>query len=353
MKKRKDGRYTQRVTLPDGTFKDIYGKSKPEVNAKVKALLKEAETGVIIDDHTTVGEWAEQWRDAYKSSLRAHTKMGYTNAWNNHIRPFLDEKPLKSVRPVDIQNVMNAIAGYSEDLQRKVLNTMRQMFATAAMNRLVAVNPCEGIKIAKHATDNRIKVLSPEQQETLMSSISDPRARLFCALCLYAGLRREEALGLQWGDIKDDKITVNRAVTFLKNQQDPDHSLKSDAAHRTIPIPPPLADILEHTPKSSLQLITNARGGDMTLIAYRHLWEHVTSSVNFAVHAHMLRHSYATALYRAGVDLKTAQYLLGHSDIKMTADIYTHVANEQINAAAEKIQSIFSPQSKLSQSAKK
>ncbi len=61
----------------------------------------------------------------------------------------------------------------------------------------------------------------------------------------------------------------------------------------------------------------------------------------------MLRHS--TALYWAGVDLKTAQYLLGRADIKMTADIYTHVANEQIDDTADKIQSIFSPRSKASQ----
>lgn len=350
MKKRDDGRYRKKVKLPDGRTKYLYGTSPAEVNAKARALLKEADTGVDVDDDTKVGEWTRIWFDTYKSTLRAHTVMGYQNAYNNHICEKLAALSLKSVRPVHVQSVMNDVAGYSEDLQRKILNTMKQMFTTAAMNRLIAANPCDGIKITKHAKDNRIKVLSPDQQDELMVSVTDTRAHLFCALCLYGGLRREEALGLQWGDIKDSRITVNRAITFLKNQQDPDHSLKSDAAHRSIPIPPPLADILEHTPKGdSLQLITNAKGGDMTLIAYRHMWEHVTSSVDFGVHAHMLRHSYATALYRAGVDLKTAQYLLGHSDIKMTADIYTHVANEQIDEAAVKIGSIFSEGSKRGQ----
>lgn len=349
MKKRKDGRYTHRVTLPDGTSKDVYGKSIPEVNAMVKALLKEAETGVKLDDHTTVGEWAEQWRDTYKATLRAHTKMGYTNAWNNHIRPYLDTKPLKAVLPVDVKTVMNAISDKSEDLQRKVLNTMRQMFDTAIQNRLMAMNPCSGIKITPHAKSKRIKVLSPDQQDELILKVTDSRARLFCKLGIYAGLRREEILGLQWSDIKDGKITVNRAVTFLKNQQDENHELKSDAAHRSIPIPTPLSVILDQYPHNGIYLITNSKGGEMTLMAYRNLWAHVTKTVDFDVHAHMLRHSYATSLYRAGVDLKTAQYLLGHADIKMTAEIYTHIANEQIDEAAIKIQSIFSPQSKLSQ----
>ena len=353
MKKRKDGRYVTRIILPDGTKKDIYGTSTPEVNAKAKAIQREAETGVKLDDHTTVGEWAEQWRDIYKSNLREHTKMNYKNAWNNHIRPHLDTKPLKSVLPVDVRAVMNSVSNKSEDLQRKVLNTMRQMFDTAIQNRLMTVNPCTGIKITPHTSDNRIKVLSPVQQEELMQNVTDQRARLFCALGIYAGLRREEILGLQWGDIKDGKITVNRAVTFLKNQQDDNHELKSKAAHRSIPIPSPLQDILDDTPHNSLFLITNAHGGEMTLTAYRRLWEHVTKSVDFNLHAHMLRHSYATSLYRAGIDLKKAQYLLGHSDIKMTAEIYTHIADEQIDDAAEKIQSIFSCQSEVSQTDKK
>lgn len=80
--------------------------------------------------------------------------------------------------------------------------------------------------------------------------------------------------------------------------------------------------------------------GNIQLISYRNLWKYVTSSMGFAVHAH-IRYFYATTLYRAGVDLKPAQYLLGHSDIKMTANIHTHVANEKIEDAAVKINSIF------------
>ncbi|MCI1966898.1 MAG: tyrosine-type recombinase/integrase [Oscillospiraceae bacterium] len=55
----------------------------------------------------------------------------------------------------------------------------------------------------------------------------------------------------------------------------------------------------------------------------------------------MLRHTYATSLYRAGVDLKTAQYLLGHSDIRMTAEIYTHIAENDVANSADKISDYF------------
>lgn len=353
MKKRADGRYRKSVTLPDGTIKYVYATSVPALNEKVRTLLKEADAGVLVGDNTLVGEWAATWLKTYKTNLRANTIKNYLNAYNNHIAPEIESIPLKAVRPVHIQNVMNQVAGYSEDLQRKVLNTMNQIFETAILNRLISLNPCKGIKITPHNTPKKIKALTVEQQDLLLSSVTDSRAKLFAALGLYCGLRREESLGLMWSDIQDGKLTVNRAVTFLKNQQDPNHDLKSKAAHRTIPIPPPLSELLNNAPKEGLFVIVPPSGGEMTLMSYRRMWAHVTKAVDFDVHSHMLRHTYATSLYRAGIDLKTAQYLLGHSSIKMTAEIYTHIQKDKLDDAEVKLNQIFSKGSKKGQSSKK
>lgn len=341
MKKRKDGRYYRHITLPDGKTKYVYGGSPAEVNQKIREQFKAAETGLLIEDNTLTGEWAAKWLKTYKTSLRGNTIKNYLNAYNNHIAPELESIPLKAVRPVHIQKVMNDVSEYSEDLQRKVLNTMKQIFETAIQNRLIPVNPCNGIKITPHVVDERIKVLTPAQQKKLLDAVTEPMARVFAALGLYCGLRREESLGLMWSDIKGNKLTVNRAVTFLKNQQDPNHELKSKAAHRTIPVPKPLAEILSQTPHNGLYVIVPPHGGEMTLMSYRRMWAHVTKAVDFDVHSHMLRHTYATSLYRAGVDLKTAQYLLGHSDIKMTAEIYTHIQQDKLASAAVKINHVF------------
>lgn len=354
MKKRSDGRYYRHITLPDGSAKYVYGNSPGDVNQKIREIYKAAETGLLLEDNTLTGEWALKWMKTYKSNLRGNTIKNYLNAYNNHIQPELASIPLKAVRPVHVQNVMNGVSEMSEDLQRKVLNTMNQIFETAIQNRLIAMNPCNGIKITPHSANERIKVLTPAQQKKILEAVTDPMAKAFVALGLYCGLRREESLGLMWTDIKGSKLTVNRAVTFLKNQQDPNHELKSKAAHRTVPIPAPLAEVLKATPHNGLYIITPPRGGEMTLMSYRRMWEHVTKAVNFAVHSHMLRHTYATSLYRAGIDLKTAQYLLGHSDIKMTAEIYTHIQQDKLTSAAAKINQIFGSSSqKSSQKSKK
>ena len=91
------------------------------------------------------------------------------NSYNNHILPYIGGIPLKDVRPVHIQSVMNEAAHYSEDLQRKILNTMRQIFETAMLNNLVAKNPVNGIKITPHAKDDKIKFLTKDQQEELFN----------------------------------------------------------------------------------------------------------------------------------------------------------------------------------------
>ncbi len=349
MKKRKDGRYAKKISFPDGTQKFVYGKSPSEVTQKERQILKEFEQGIKLGDHTTVGEWTHEWFQTYKSNLRAHTKLSYMNSYNNHIFPYIGSMELKLVRPVHIQQVMGEVSGKSEDLQRKVLNTMKQIFQTAQQNNLVGSNPTEGVKITPHATDDRIKVLTIEQQQLLMERVTEPRARAFCALCLYAGLRREEALGVMWSDIDKNELHIKRAVTFVKNQQDPDHSLKSKAANRTIPIVDHLQEILNHTPRRNLFIITNASGGNTTLTSFRRMWRYVTDVIPFSVHPHMLRHTYATLLHDAGVDLKVAQYLLGHSDIKVTANIYTHIQGHATKAAALKLNDFLSGSQKGSQ----
>ena len=77
MKKRKDGRYQKKVTLPDGRQKMVYGKSQGEIKQKAQDLLQEYQSGLVIGDDTTVGEWTVQWFATYKGNLRKVTRENY------------------------------------------------------------------------------------------------------------------------------------------------------------------------------------------------------------------------------------------------------------------------------------
>ena len=125
--------------------------------------------------------------------------------------------------------------------------------------------------------------------------------------------------------------------------------LKTKAAHRVIPIPDKLRAILLDTPHLSRYIVPASNGGDMTRSAFTRMWNsHVVSLVPFPLHPHMLRHTYATTLYRARVDLRTAQKLMGHSSIQVTADIYTHLEQEDSLHVADKLNEYLSGKSENS-----
>lgn len=353
LKKRADGRYQRKVTLSNGKKKIVYGRTLAELAAAEAALKSDDSAGLVVGDHTLVGEWAKIWLSSYKQSLRANTVKMYRDAYNLHIMETLGAMELREVRPVHVRACMALVADKSESLQSKVLLTINQLFETARQNSLILRNPAEGIKITPHAKPEKKKWLTQAETAQLMESVTEPRARAFCALCLYCGLRKEEALGLQWSDIEGGSLTVSRTVTFLSNQPDTVQELKTKAAHRTVPIPAPLREILLDTPHLGQYIITAADGSDMTRSAFSRMWSKVTAAVPFHVSPHMLRHTYATTLYHAGVDLRTAQRLLGHSSIQMTADIYTHLQDADALAAGGQIDRYLTenpaPESKSSQ----
>ncbi len=354
MKKRKDGRYQKKVTLSDGRQKLVYGRTIAEVTQAADELRMQDRDGLVVGDNTTVGEWAKVWITRYKGDLRPATINMYRNAYNNHILEYLGGIPLRDVRSVHVRDVMSHVANQSESLQHKVLLTMRQLFSTARQNGLLVRDPTEGIKTTPHARPKRKEHLSLEEQDILLEHAQDPRTKAFCALCLYCGLRREEALGLQWGDIHDGKLTINRALTFSGgNQPNISQELKTKAAHRTIPIPAKLETILNATPRLGLYVVPRTDGSPMTLTGVHRMWGKVVDGLSISGHPHMLRHSYATSLYHAGIDLKTAQYLLGHSSIQMTANIYTHLDKEDAASSVDLLNDYLSRDEKKQKSSQK
>ena len=185
LKRRADGRYQRKVTLSDGRQKIVYGRTEAELKAAVSSLLSEDDAGLQIGDHTLVGEWAKIWLNSYKLSLRAATVRMYRGSYNKHIMPVLGCMELRDVRPVHIRKVMSSISDMSESTQSKVLLTMRQLFETARQNALLLRNPCDGIKITRHAQkvpDTRtVRYAHAHGHRTA-------RPRLLCAvpLCRFA-----------------------------------------------------------------------------------------------------------------------------------------------------------------------
>lgn len=364
--------YRKRFQGPDGRWHDAWGKTKPACRAKVEELKKQLADDYRPPSELTVAEYAATWFALHTTKMKAGTKERYRTNINRHIAPAIGAMRLRDVRYDDIKAMMVQCGSLSRATQSKILTATRKIFETAVKNELIQKNPCYDIK-AEGPPSAKREALTKAQQAQLLDAVRGTGAETFVKLCLYAGLRREEALGLFWDAVHLDApapyLSVKRVVNYDKSGRATvlDYG-KSDAAMRDIPLPPPLLDRLREVRQESGPVIRNTTGGVMSKQSFRRLWgiveartEHeavvredgqkirrmlrvgekiplhnVTIMLDFHVTPHMLRHTYVSELILAGVNVKTAQYLAGHASAQLTLNIYTHLMENrpQDNLAA-------------------
>lgn len=372
------GLYRKRIKDTDGKYVAIYGKTPDELTEKIAEAQRMIEQGEADRANPFVKDYAAKWLELVTADMRSKNKELYESSINLHVLPILGSKRLSEVQPDDARLVMIALADKSASLQGKVLNTMRKMFENAVDNNLISRNPCAKLKSGGYKSKEKT-ALTAEQTQTLLEAVRGTRAEPFIMLGLYTGMRREEILGLCWDCVnlngKAPYVEVKRALRWENCRPVVSEVLKSNAAQRTIPIPPQLSDYL----KEMQQLAGYVIGGEpLSQTQFKNLWRIVENrrvgektyvvpyspshakatfirekgaksrggdfyyTIDFSVSPHILRHTYITNLILSGADLKTVQYLAGHANIKVTLDIYTHLTDRspekllaQVNKAFE------------------
>ncbi len=344
-----------------GTYKgqkySLTAKEPEDVMKKIEEFKATVDRGSVIEDDITVGAYASRWLPLRVAGLKPKSAEVYVNVLTLHILPEIGTLRMRDVKPLHIDKLLSKISGFSSSINDKVLFSLKQLFNSALENDIITKNPCVGRKPGGVPTKKKVP-LTKEQQETLTAAVRETRAELFTLLCLYAGLRREEALGLLWGNVHLDVtpyIDVRHTTTF-ESSGHATHSenLKTKAAYRSIPIPPQLSEALLRWRgrTTSLFVVPAERTGrEMSATAFRRMWEIVTGCkkgklvpgvVDFHVEPHQLRHTYITELCASGIDIKKIQYLAGHSKVQMTLDIYTHVTQNKPEQLASDIIKAFS-----------
>lgn len=351
-KKRADGRYRADVTIGfdaegNRTRKTLYGITIKELEAKIADIKSLQNKGLVISDSKiTLKQWAEKWLDSYKQGVAYNTREMYRHVIEKHIATAdIAVFPLVKIKTVDLQKLVNT--KQEEGLTRTIdilVLTLRQIFDQAVENDLLYKNPAKALKKPQTKTPPKRALYDIEKKAIEKANLSASK-RAFVYLGMYAGMRRGEILALTQGDIdlKEKTVTVSKTIVFKKNTGEIQHFPKSEAGFRTIPMPTILYNFIAEHLKSlgSIYLFTGEEGGLFSKTAAHRLWRSIMSKLNKAVAVkgsdivpitgltpHILRHEYATSLYYAGVDIKTAQKLLGHSDIKMTLAIYTHLEQD-------------------------
>ena len=368
--------YRTQFTGADGLIHDVAAKSKKELDEKVRKIKNEIEQGYtpLRASSVTVKKWVNKCLNEYKTDVTAQTLTGYKSKADSWIIPVIGHLKVKDVKPLDCQAVMNGMQGKAADTIRKVKQIMYFCFDKAVENRLIKENPAErltvprGHKMSHRAITERERAIILETVETrLNSDYKVPNGRyingnnneryryVYFLFMLFCGCRPSEAAGIQTRDIEE----VN-GVHILHIR-----GTKTENADRRVPIPDYLYERIPETASPFDYLFTNIRGGKMSASNRQALWRTFRRDLNITagcriyrnalvppypiaadLEPYCLRHTYCTDLQSAGIDIRQAMYLMGHADIKLTANIYTHQSDSTIQEIAEKMKNLGKNQGK-------
>lgn len=354
---------TKAIRCPDGTRKYIRGKTQEELDRKVREAQAQLGMGININDNTTVAELAQIWVDVYKRpNVKPQTLTNTLVHLNKHILPYIGGMKVRDVKPADCARVMAKNGDLCRGVQSAVLTTLRSLFNCAIENNIIAKSPVTpSIKCSGQRAEAKVPLTSAQTTALCQRAMRSRNKKLytFIMLCCYAGLRRGEAVGLNLKNVDLDAgvIRVREQYTIVGGKGSVTTELKTKSAMRDVPIPPILLAHLTQLkgdrtegyifdvdkPGTSESLAASVRklcgigeDGNPNPNAGK-------DPLDFYVHPHLLRHTYATRCFEAGMDVKEVQYLLGHSSPNMTMNIYVHyMAQARQEDTARKLEKVFS-----------
>lgn len=252
---------------------------------------------------------------------------------------------LKDVQPITCQRAINLQANKSQYVINQTYQMMNFIFNKAVENKLIYTNPAKSINKPKGYTNQR-RAFTQYESNVFLQVLPDHQYAIYFALIYYAGCRPGEASRTEGRDIiyKDNLLCLHIRGT------------KSAAADRYVPISDDLKNILPTKIEPFKLLCPSQRGRELTIQNKKNAWASLTRLMNIEMGCrtyrnklippcpldtdlttYCLRHTFCTNLAKQGVDIRTAQYMMGHSSISMTANIYTHTDVDSLKIAAEKI----------------
>jgi integrase len=352
--------------------KQFYGKTQKEVKEKLEEYKKQLSLGALpSDDKLTLEQWYYTWLFDYRiKDLKPKSFEKYEGIYRNYIKDTqLGRLKLKDLRATHLQKYYNDLMDNNKKPTStiKSLNTrLKPCLAEAEKQGYIQKNYCKLVTLPKDNTTREIKVLTPEQQKLFINDLVGHELEMLFLTALSTGLRLGEILGLKWSDIdfNTGTLTVNRTlqrVTEIDRNGNRESKVieqlpKTKNSIRTIPIPKnilvKLKDYKVQQSKNKLQIGELYVNNDYVFcdkLGYplddkrpnRNLKSILTKLNIEPLKFHGLRHTYATRLFEASVPPKTVQVLMGHYDISITMDIYTHVMESSKLEAVDKLNDIF------------
>lgn len=350
------GKYVVRTFMFEGERKYARGKTEEEAILNRELMKRDLEAGRRgISQNMSVSAWAKEWLEVYKKpNVNTKHYKDITAVVNNFIDPAIGTMQIKNVRPVHLQKILSKTADYSDSYVSKIYDIVKQIFREAYLNNLTLKDPAEGLKKPSGKGKQQRRAITQLERNLTLKVAETYRGGTFVLLMLYCGLRPGEVAALTWAnvDLSNNVIHVRQAL-----KSDGTVSLpKTSAGYRDVPLPKILAERLRNETRTSMLVCPNSEGGRYTSSSMQRMFRVYKNEMNkaagcktfrgqvlppFAVGddltLYCYRHTYGTDLQAAGVPINVAKELMGHENISVTAQIYTHKSDVAFQNAASLI----------------
>ena len=370
IRQRPDGTWEARLTVgtDPGTGKpvrkSVYGKTQAEVRKKMTATQRAIDNGTYqAPDKTTVSQWLDTWMETFCAvKVKPLTYSTYHVAIKNHIKPSLGALRLQAVRGVHVQKLYNRMTadGLSAKTVKNVAAILHKAFSVAVKQGLMQANPCDAAELPK-AMHKEITPLTDSEIPLFLEAIKGHPFEGAYALCLFAGLREGECLGLSWDqvDFEARRITISQQLQKEKKKGARYYIAPSTKSGKPRQIEPPeiafeylrterrrqtekrlAAGELWSNPDNLV--FTDELGHHFAIPTFYERFKRIAASIGRPdARPHDLRHTAATVAIAAGADVKSVQDLLGHATASFTLNVYAHTSEQMKKDTAARMQSYY------------
>lgn len=372
--RKSDGIYLFRYTDISNKRQTIYARDLPQLRVKEKQIQKDLDDNIHTDSYLknmTLNEMFEQYMDT--KVLADSTKMNYRNIWNRHVKDDLGNSKITCLRSSHIKSFYAKLSqkGYSHSTIKLIHALIFPTLELAVDDDIIRKNPAKDAFNSNYGEEAKDKIiLTLEQQKKLIDFMKKKTAyQIYTPMILIflkLGLRCGELIGLTWDDIDFNSkiVSINHQLIY-KNYGDGCgfhvESPKTAAGIRNIPMTETIEEILKEQQKLNLMLgrycKDDIEGYDNFVFISKNNRPYMPAGINsilynivnaynkyemimaendnrvaelipqFSVHA--LRHTFCTNKARENMNVKTLQYLMGHSSSAITLDVYNHLDNQE------------------------
>lgn len=337
MKKRPDGRWQKSIKLPNGKRKVFYStlptqrQAEADIMRQAMSFKDKEEKGLLFS------KVAELWEREHLPKLAHSTQERYRSLINCAVDYFSDVY-INEITPLDIKKFMQKKIkqGFSAKTIEHQKSVLGLILKFACVEGYLTENPAQYITVPKGLPKNPRTIPTKQEIEIVKNSTDKPFG-MIAYFFLHLGLRKGEMLALDAKNINiaEKRIKISESV-FFKGNFPYVKTPKTAAGIREGILLDCLVDKLPNI-KSGL-IFPGKSGSYMTHSEFHMGWKAYQKATGLTITPHQLRHAYASyILHDAGIDVKTAQFLMGHADISTTQNIYTQITTNKLKAVEEQL----------------